>query len=140
MSGSLIDKYAGPRRPVTAEAADGRIAEGESAEDFGSFGWLRGIRDRAPSLELRRKDGGIVAIPYHWIERVELDPSGTIVLKAQGERITLKGRNLNSESRPNLRLFEGITRHRVPWVRELDQAAAMQVDDKATVIESIRIE
>ncbi len=35
-----------------------------SADDLGSFGWLRGIRDRAIMLELRQKNGNVVAIGY----------------------------------------------------------------------------
>lgn len=106
-------------------------------EDIGTFGWLRGIRDRAVMLELRRKDGSIRAVGYAWLEQVDLDPSGTITLSVAGQKIRLKGRNLNVEVRPAVRLFEGLTRHRVPWVREADRAAAMQAGPAETVIEAI---
>ena len=47
----------------------------EEPSDLGAFGWLRGVHERAAMLELRRKDGSIVAFAYHWLERAEFDPS-----------------------------------------------------------------
>lgn len=115
----------------------GEHLEADPCDDLGAFGWLRGIRDRALMLELRRKDGGIVAIGYGWLERVAFDPSEGITLSAGGQKIRIKGRNLNAEVRPSVRLFEGIARHRVPWVRETDRAAAMEADAKATIVDCI---
>lgn len=112
-------------------------AEADACDDLGAFGWLRGIRDRAVMLELRRKDGSIVAIGYGWLERVAFDPSEGITLSAAGQKIRIKGRNLNTEVRPSVRLFEGIARHRVPWVREADRATAMESEARATIIDSI---
>jgi len=112
-------------------------AETDACDDLGAFGWLRGIRDRAVMLELRRKDGGIVAIGYGWLERVEFDPSEGITLSAGGQKIRIRGRNLNAEVRPSVRLFEGIARHRVPWVREADRNAGMQAGDRDTVVDVI---
>ena len=112
-------------------------AEADACDDLGAFGWLRGIRDRAVMLELRRKDGSIVAIGYGWLERVEFDPSEGITLSAAGQKIRIRGRNLNAEVRPSVRLFEGIARHRVPWVREADRSAGMQAGDRDTVVDVI---
>lgn len=39
-----------------------------------------------------------------------------IALHLAGQKIRIKGRNLNAEARQNVRLFEGITRHRIPWI------------------------
>lgn len=112
-------------------------SEADACDDLGAFGWLRGIRDRAVSLELRRRDGGIVAIGYGWLERVAFDPSEGITLSATGQKIRIRGRNLNAEVRPSVRLFEGIVRHRVPWVREADRGTAMESEARATIIDSI---
>lgn len=122
------------RLGITAEQA-----EADACDDLGAFGWLRGIRDRAVMLELRRKDGGIVAIGYGWLERVQFDPSEGITLSAAGQKIRIRGRNLNAEVRPSVRLFEGIARHRVTWVRETDRSAAMEAGETATVIDSIEM-
>jgi uncharacterized protein YlzI (FlbEa/FlbD family) len=135
MNDSLLMKYTGR----TAES----IAEPTSApsetvtDDLGAFGWLRGTRDRVVMLELRKKNGNILAVGYGWIERVEFDPSVGITLHLSGHKITIKGRNLNAELRPNVRLFQGITRHRVPWIQEADEPASMQAGKNATVIDRI---
>lgn len=112
-------------------------SEPDACDDLGAFGWLRGIRDRALMLELRRKDGGIVAIGYGWLERVAFDPSEGITLSAAGQKIRIKGRNLNVEVRPAVRLFEGIARHRVPWVRESDRAQSLAADNGVPVVDVI---
>jgi hypothetical protein len=64
-------------------------------------------------LELRKEDGRIMAVSYGYLERAAYEPSEGITLSIAGRRIQIKGRNLNAESRPTLRLFQGITRHRV---------------------------
>jgi hypothetical protein len=47
----------------------------ETAEDdFGMFGYLRGINSRCTMLELRLKTGNSVALNYAWLERAEYDP------------------------------------------------------------------
>lgn len=112
-------------------------ADAEGTDDLGGFGWLRGIQARAVMLELRKKDGNILAIGYGYLDHVEFDPSEGIRLSVAGRKIRIKGRNLNEAVRPTIRLFEGITRHRVPWVRESDRAETMEAGKDATVIDSI---
>lgn len=111
-------------------------ADTEAADDLGAFGWLRGIRDRAVSLELRKSDGNILAVSYGYIEKAEFDPSEGITLSVSGQKLRIKGRNLNVEVRPTVRLFEGITRHRVPWVQESGEESP-PADESATVIDCI---
>jgi len=132
---AVLQRYVTNRDSRLAPAAETPGADG--CDDLGAFGWLRGIRDRAVMLELRRKDARIVAIGYGWLERVCFDPSEGIMLLAGGQKIRIKGRNLNAEIRPAVRLFERITRHRVPWVREADRSAAMRAGDRETVVDSI---
>lgn len=132
---AVLQRYVTGRESRLGVAAE--HAETDACDDLGAFGWMRGIRDRAVSLELRRKDGSILAIGYGWLERIEFDPSEGITLSAGGQKIRIKGRNLNTEVRPSVRLFEGIARHRVPWMREADRAAAMKAETKATIIDSI---
>ena len=113
------------------------MIEGEGAEDFGSFGWLRGIRDRAVMLELRKANGNIMAIGYAWLERAEFNPSEGITLHGVGAKIRIKGRNLNAEVRPTIRLYEGITRHRVPWIQEAGESEKWAANVGATEVERI---
>jgi hypothetical protein len=141
MTDSILKRYTGRAVENLAEhrhAPDSaQSADAESPDDLGAFGHLRGIRDRAIMLELRKKDGSITAIGYGYLEKVEYDPSEGITLHVLGQKIRLKGRNLNAEARPNVRLFEGITRHRVPWIREADHRENMTANEGDTVIDAI---
>lgn len=103
--------------------ADRSSEEADLTEDLGCFGWLRGVRERAVMLELRKRNGNILAVGYGWLERVEFDPSIGIALHGAGRVIRIRGRHLNSEIRPGVRLFEGVARHRVPWVCESQRRA-----------------
>lgn len=109
------------------------------AEDLGAFGWLRGHHERAVMLELRRRGGNITGLGYAWLERAEFDPSEGITLYFIGKTVKLVGGDLNAEIRPNVRLFNGILRHRVPWIQEADQVMAMRAAKDATVIERIEV-
>jgi hypothetical protein len=132
---SILRKYTG--RPL-AEGGDPDITpEVELTDDLGAFGWLRGSRERAIMLELRKKDGNILAIGYGWLERMAFDRSDGITLYAAGQKIRIKGRNLNTEIRPNVQLFGGIARHRVPFIQEADQASKLEASERATIIEAI---
>jgi uncharacterized protein YlzI (FlbEa/FlbD family) len=132
MSDRLIDRYT--KSPATNGTADD---SGLEPEDLGCFGWLRGVRDRAIMLELRKKDGHVLAIGYGWIERIELVPEAGITLYLPGRKVYIKGSSLNSESHISARLFDGLIRHRVPWVRESDHSELIQQESSDVVIESI---
>jgi hypothetical protein len=109
-------------------------------DNLGAFGWLRGVRDRAVMLELRRKDGSAVALGYSWLERVDFDPSAGITLKFAGQTVKIAGRNLNAEQRPNVRLLDGLVRHRVPWLREAAETELRAASRSDSIIEDIQIE
>jgi hypothetical protein len=129
----LLDKHL-PSRTALAP----RENEEEPA-DLGAFGWLRGVRDRAIMLELRRKDGSILARPYAWLEAADYDPSAGITLRFGAEKFKITGRNLNADARPNIRLYAGIVRHRVPWIQEADRPMAMGAARETVVIEAVEI-
>jgi hypothetical protein len=68
---------------------------------------------------------------------VEFNPTEGITLHVHGEKIRIKGRNLNAEIRPEVRLFQGITRHRVAWVQETDRLNSMNKRDGVAFVEEI---
>lgn len=107
------------------------------AEDFTSFGWLKNDRDRAIMLEIRHADGLIRAIGYPWLESAEFNPSDGITLNFSGTTVKLVGRNLNVESHPGVRLFEGLIRHRVSWVQAVNQAESAELPEKDVVIDEV---
>lgn len=133
MTDRLLDKYT--KRPV-ADAPKPET-ETDDAEDCGCFGWLRGVRDRSIMLELRRKDGHILAVGYSWLERVEFDPSEGITLHLSGRKVKITGSGLNADTRPTVRLFDGIIRHRVPWIREAERTELLKASDNAVTVERI---
>lgn len=141
MTDRVLHRYLADRRPSDGDDpnAPAPAPEADGTDNLGCFGWLRGIRDRAIMLDLRKKDGVCRAIPYSWIESIDFDPSEGITIQALGRSITIKGRNLNGEARPSARLYEGLTRHRVPWIQEAEHAAtAASTPDRASaVVESI---
>jgi hypothetical protein len=68
---------------------------------------------------------------------VEFDPTEGIVLHVHGDAIRIKGRNLNAEIRPEVRLFQGIAHHRVAWVKEADKSSSLNGGGQATVVDEI---
>jgi len=135
MKDSFLQKYIGrgedtPAEPVPA-SEEVEVAVGCP------FGWMRGLRERAVMLELRRKTGVIRAVGYNWINKIDFDASTGITLHAGNDIIRIKGRNLNSDARPHVKLFEGLTRQKVSFIQEADQPDTLQADKKAVVVESI---
>ena len=113
--------------------------------DCGAFGWCRGLRDRAENLEIRFRDGLRRAFPYGSINDYGFDPSQGIALKVvQADGLVLwlaiAGVHLNgTHASGSVRLFEGLLRSRVPWVRECDEAEA-EGEPQETLITQIRID
>ena len=135
MSDSILHRYI-DRRPDASQAED---REPGGLDDLGSFGWLRGVRDRAIMLELRHSDGCVSAFSYAWLERAEFDASEGISLHFAGKTVLITGRYLNAEARPNVRLFAGIVRHRVPWIQEAGGSLAMATPKGTAIVDSISV-
>lgn len=134
MDKGILQKYTG--RPDGEPGAN--VVEIDAPEDPGCFGWLRGVRDRAIMLELRKKSGNILAIGYAWIDRIEFEPSEGITLSAGGRTIRIRGHCLNAEVRPGVRLFEGLTRQRVPWVREVEGAEGPAASGSSVMVDEVK--
>ena len=131
----LFDRQPPMRKPaaILPEAVSGLV------DDLGAFGWLRSERDRAVMLELRHANGGITALSYSWLESAEFNPSEGITLSFSGKTVKLIGRNLNIECRPGVRLFEGLTRHRVLWIREADEDASAGALETEVVVDRLNV-
>lgn len=136
MSGDLLRKYGGGKH---AEADTHVTDEIGDVDDLQAFGLMRGIRDRAIMLELRHKDGSIDGFPYAWLGRASFDPSDGITLRFGGDTIKIRGRNLNAEVRPNVRLFDAIVRQRVSFIQEADGPTMLSAPRQALVVESITV-
>lgn len=117
MTANILDRYA----PRAAEVAKKQPDEPGALDDLGAFGILRGVQDRSLMLELRLANGNSLAFNYSYLVQASFDPSHGIMLQFGGKKVTISGSNLNTEIRPNVRLYEAMLRHRVPWVREADR-------------------
>jgi hypothetical protein len=130
----LFDRFI---HKVHHQSANENHANEESEiDDLGVFGFLRGSKERAPMLELRKCNGNILAVCYGMFE-VEFNPSEGITLNFGDRKVKIGGRNLNSETRPNIKLVEAIARHRVPWIREMSEPEQMKSRGGDTVVEKI---
>ncbi|HEY4313333.1 MAG TPA: hypothetical protein VGN12_28040 [Pirellulales bacterium] len=130
MKDDLLEKYA------TAKTNE---PEEQDIVDLGPFGFLRGIYDRALMLELRFKDGRRFALGYAWLHQAEFDASRGMSLSFGGRKVTIIGQNLNAEIRPNIRLFDAVLRHRVPWIQEASAPAALRAGRAALIIEKLEV-
>ena len=128
---TVLNRYIGSRDPQSPQV------EEDALDDLGVFGWRRGVNARAISLELRKRDGNILALSYAFLERALFDPSSGITLWFAGQKVLIRGRHLNTEVRPTVRLFAGITAHRVPFIQEASRPTAIEAEDGETVIDSI---
>ena len=90
-------------------------------------------------LEVRHRDGHISAFNYATLDRAEFDPSEGITLHFGGKTVKIIGRNLNAEARPNVRLFNGLLRRRIPWIQVADEPTALKAPKDATVIEDVEV-
>jgi hypothetical protein len=136
MSDSVLQRYVTNRK--VEEPTDIVVNDNEEELDLGSFGWLRGVRERALMLEFRAKDGRSVALDYGWLRKIEFDPSEGVTLHFDGQVVRVVGRNLNMDIRPNVRLLRGLHAHRVPWIQEATAAAALRAGEDKVVIEEFR--
>src|SRR6266849_4859790 len=87
----------------------------EDEEECPAFGYLRGIRDRALSLEFRFASGNSEAFPYSWLGPMKYNPSAGLLLKFTGDLVYLvliEGSNLNALANAAVNLYDrGIQVH-----------------------------
>ena len=132
-------------QPRPASPLD-RVAAAEvdsEEEECVAFGYLRGIRDRAMSLELRLANGNRQSFPYSWLGPMTYNPSAGLLLKFVGDLVylvLLEGSNLNASVNGAASLFDrGIQRHRVTFVREMTRQQVQQTADGEVTVERIRV-
>jgi hypothetical protein len=90
-----------------------------------AFGYLRGLQDRALEVEFRLRDGTSESYPYSCLVSRHFDPSVGLLLKYTGDVVTLvliRGSNLDTPVGRTVNLTDrGFQRHRIVWVREMDE-------------------
>ncbi len=137
----LIRSRSNLARPSTEVVVVEEI--GSDEDSCPAFGFLRGIRDRALSIEFRFANGNSQAFPYSWLGPMNYNPSAGLLLKFVGDMIYLvliEGSNLNALVGGAVSLYDrGVQRHRVSWIREMTPQQAESATPGAVVIDRIRI-
>jgi hypothetical protein len=130
-----------PRQVAGSNQGNAAADPNEDEEECLAFGYLRGIRERALSIEFRFADGNSQAFPYNWLGPMKYNPSAGLLLKFTGDEITLvllEGSNLNALVKGSVNLYErGIQRHRVTWVREMPRDEAARAREGEVAVERI---
>jgi hypothetical protein len=124
-------------------ATPGRKEEADE-ESCPAFGYLRGIRESALAVEFRFRDGSSDWFSYSNLASWRYDPSAGLLLKFTGDVVTLaliRGSNLDApvgQGMVNL-TDRGLQRHRVVWVREMDEEELRRVGETGPTIDAIDI-
>jgi hypothetical protein len=130
-------------RPATPSPNKDGDAEGGEAS-CAAFGYLRGIQDRAASLEFRFKDGNSMGLSYSWLGTWQYNPSEGLLLKFSGDVVALvliRGSNLDlplNDGHMNL-TSGGLQRQRVVWIREMAEEDIKSVGETGPTIDSIEV-
>jgi hypothetical protein len=139
------ERLRGLLQPDGKAGLPARESEGEAVEiSCGAFGYLRGIRDLAASIEFRFRDGNSAWFPYSWLGPWRYNPSEGLLLKFSGDQIYLvliRGSSLDkplNEGAINL-TTGGLQRGRIVWIREMSEEDIRQVGDNGPTIDSIQV-
>jgi hypothetical protein len=130
---------------LSGESFAARMPKTEIEEDEAScaaFGYLRGVRDRALVIEFRLRNGDREYFPYSWLGPWRFDPSVGLLLKFTGDLVTLvliRGSNLDAAPNGINLTDRGLQRHRITWVRELDEDELRRAGDGICTVDRIEI-
>lgn len=126
------------------EPSSGKKDAEEGEASCPAFGYLRGIRDTAASVEFRLHDGNSIWFPYGWLGPWQFIPSEGLLLKFSGDVVYLvliRGSNLDKplgDGSINL-THAGLQRHRVIWLREMSKDEIERIGETGPTIDSIAV-
>ena len=113
-------------------------------ESCPAFGYLRGLQDKALAIEFRFRNGDHEWFPYSWLGNWRYIPSAGLLLKFTGDVVTyvlIRGSNLDlqvGDTGVNL-TDRGLQRHRILWVREMDEDELRTAGEGGPSIDGIEI-
>ena len=120
------------------------VKQDEEEDSCPAFGFLRGIRERALAVEFRFRDGNSEWFPYSLLASWRYNPSVGLLLKFTGDLVTLvliRGSNLDAlvnQGAINL-TDRGLQRHRITWIREMDEEELRRVGEGGPTIDHIEV-
>jgi hypothetical protein len=134
------DRFADILDPAKKDKQKEKDAEEECCP---AFGYLRGLRERALAVEIRFRDGNRDYFPYSHLGPWRFNPSVGLLLKFTGDVVTLvliRGSNLDALVGGSVNLTDrGLQRHRITFVREMDEAELRTVGEGGPTIDRIEV-
>lgn len=143
-NGPQVDTQRRPSFLQGRVAADPSPVEDAEADACPAFGYLRGTRERALALELRFREGDSEWLPYSHLGGWRYNPSVGLLLKYTADLVTLvliRGSNLDAPvgtGAVNL-TDQGLQRHRILWVREMDEGQLRTVGENGPTVDAIEV-
>jgi hypothetical protein len=108
-----------------------------------AFGYRRGLTDTALSVQFRLKNGDTETYSYGCLVSVRFNPSVGILLKFSADVVTLvliRGSNLDMPVGGVVNLTDsGFPRHRIDWIREMDEDEIRKAGEGEPTIDGIDI-
>jgi hypothetical protein len=142
----LLDFFRGQPHPEGAAARPARDAtKGQDSEEgtCPAFGYLRGLAARALAIEFRFRTGDSEWFSYNLLASWRHNPSVGLLLKFTGDVVTLvliRGSNLDALVNDAVNLTDrGLQRHRILWVREMDEDELRRVGEGGPTIDRIEV-
>lgn len=134
-----------PRLPAyLGEHVAQEVQAGSDEETCAAFGFLRGQHERGVTLEFRLRNGNSEWFAYSCLVSFRHDPSVGLLLRFTGDVLTLvlvSGSNLDApvgEGTVNL-TDRGLQRHRITFVREMDEEELRKAGEGEPTIDDIEI-
>ena len=130
---------------LASVAAKGQgVAADEEEGSCPAFGFLRGLEARALAVEFRLRTGDGEWFAYSCLVSWRHNPSVGLLLKFTGDvssLVLIRGSNLDApvgQAQVNL-TDRGLQRHRIVYVREMDEAELKRAGEGAPTIDRIDI-
>jgi hypothetical protein len=129
---NLGDRILARRSATVDDGAD-------ALDEYGAYACVRGIKDRCLMIDFRFLNGKREAFAYSMLEQVTFEPSEGMMLRFLGVKVLVRGRNFAVLSSNGVSLLEAIHRHRVPWLREVEEFRGKTQAKDTVVVMKIEI-
>jgi hypothetical protein len=123
---------------------DRKEQKDKDEESVTAFGYLRGLRERAEAVRFVFRDGNSLCLPYSWLGPWQHIPAAGLLAKFTGDVVMLvliRGSNLDTlVNGAAINLTDrGLQRHRIVWVREMDEDELGKAGDDEPTVDRIEV-
>ncbi len=133
------------RNPRGLAALNNQEKSGGDVESCAAFGFMRGLEQRAVSVEFRFRDGNSDGFSYSLLGAWRHNPSVGLLLKFSGgdalTYVLIRGSNLDAllEGKEINLTDRGFQRHRITFVREMDEEELQKAGQGEPTIDRIEV-